>query len=139
MLELARRRACGAYPYLVTPSYVSGARAAVGEDSLLAVLLMIIPATDREQVRRVAAEPLNFLARAGGYRPNLLRQGFTETDIDQVSDRLLDGVTAWGDERAIAERVAAYRAASADQVVLRILGVDDVALWRRRLAGTLFS
>lgn len=135
MLELARERAGGVYPYLVTPSYVAGARAIVGGARMLAVLLMIIPVADRAQARRAAAEPLAFLTKVGGYRRNLLRQGFTETDIDEVSDRLLDGVTAWGTVDDIAARVGEYRAAGADQVVLRVLGVDDGVGWRARLAA----
>jgi probable F420-dependent oxidoreductase len=139
MLALARERAAGAYPYLVTPSYVSNARAALGADRMLAVLSMVIPVTDREAARRAVAEPLGFLAKVGGYRRNLLRLGFSESDIDGVSDRLLDGIAAWGDVGAIAEHVAQYHAAGADQVVLRILGVDDMATWRARLAEALIG
>jgi probable F420-dependent oxidoreductase len=86
MLALARERASGAYPYLVTPSYVTDARAVLGPDRLLAVLLMVIPVTDRETARRIAAEPLDLLAKVGGYRRNLLRQGFGESDIDGVAN-----------------------------------------------------
>ncbi|HEX2284633.1 MAG TPA: TIGR03620 family F420-dependent LLM class oxidoreductase [Mycobacterium sp.] len=139
MLALARDRANGAYPFLVTPQYVTDARAALGGDRLLAVLLMVIPVTDREAARRAAAEPLNFLTKVGGYRRNLLRLGFSESDIDDVSDRLLDGIAAWGPVDAIAARVGEYRAAGADQVVLRILGVDDMATWRTRLAEALID
>jgi hypothetical protein len=46
---------------------------------------------------------------------------------------------AWGDLDTIAARVAEYRAAGADQVVLRILGVDDLVTWRARLAEALIS
>ena len=137
MLALARDRADGAYPYLVTPSYVAAARQMLGPDRQLAVLLMVIPLTDRERARQVAAEPLRFLAKVGGYRRNLLRLGFTEADIDDVSDRLLDGICAWGDIDSIAARVAEYRREGADQVVLRILGVEDLAAWRTRLAEAL--
>lgn len=139
MVALARDRAAGAYPYLVTPSYVADARTALGADRLLAVLLMVIPVTDREAARAAAAGPLAFLAGQGGYRRNLLRQGFTETDIDAVSDRLLDGIAAWGAVERIRERVADYHQAGADQVVLRILGVDDIAAWRARLARAFFG
>jgi probable F420-dependent oxidoreductase len=139
MLALARDRASGAYPYLVTPSYVADARATLGPDRLLAVLLMVMPVADREVARKAAAVPLEFLAKVGGYRRNLLRQGFSEADIDGVSDRLLDGVAAWGDTAAIAARVAEYHAAGADQVVLRILGVDDIASSRTRLAEALIG
>jgi probable F420-dependent oxidoreductase len=139
MLALARNRAKGAYPFLVTPAYVTDARAAVGADKTLAVLVMVIPTTDREAARHAAATPLDFLAKVGGYRRNLLRQGFSQSDIDNVSDRLLDGITAWGDLDSTAARVAEYRAAGADQVVLRILGADDEQTWRRRLARALIG
>jgi probable F420-dependent oxidoreductase len=139
MLELARDRANGAYPFLVTPSYMTDARAVLGADRLLAVLLMVMPVTNREAARRAAAETLDFLTKVGGYRRNLLRLGFSESDIDGVSDRLLDGLTAWGDLDAIAARIAEYRAAGADQVVLRILGVDDLVTWRARLAEALIG
>lgn len=135
MIGLARDRARGAYPYLVTPSYTADARARLGPDHLLAVLLMTVPSTDRERVRSAVAGPLEFLAAAGGYRRNLRRWGFGEADIDDVSDRLLDGIVAWGDDDAIAERIEAYRTAGADQVVLRILGADDdLPAARERLA-----
>jgi probable F420-dependent oxidoreductase len=137
MLALARDRADGAYPFLVTPSYVTDARAVLGDDRTLAVLLMVVPTTDREAARRAAATPLDFLTKVGGYRRNLLRQGFSEPDIDEVSDRLLDGITAWGELDSIAARVAEYRAAGADQVVLRILGADGEQAWQARLAGAL--
>ncbi len=139
MLALARSRTAGAYPYLVTPSYVADARAALGGERVLAVLLMVVPVGSRAAARQAVAGPLDFLAKAGGYRRNLLRQGYTEADIDSVSDRLLDGIAAWGDEDTIAARVAEYRAAGADQVVLRILGIDDMAGGRARLAEGLFG
>jgi probable F420-dependent oxidoreductase len=137
MLALARDRASGAYPFLVTPSYVTDARAALGAGKTLAVLVMVLPTTDREAAREAAATPLDFLTKVGGYRRNLLRQGFSESDIDGVSDRLLDGITAWGDLDSIAARVAEYRAAGADQVVVRLLGADDEQAWQMRLAEAL--
>ena len=137
MLALARDRAHGAYPFLVTPSYVTDARAALGADKTLAVLVMVLPTTDREAARQAAATPLDFLTQVAGYRRNLLRQGFSESDIDDVSDRLLDGITAWGELDSIAARVAEYRAAGADQVVVRLLGADDEPAWQARLAEAL--
>jgi probable F420-dependent oxidoreductase len=139
MLALARDRANGAYPFLVTPSYVTDARAALGADKTLAVLVMVVPTTDREAARQAAATPLDFLTKVGGYRRNLLRQGFSESDIDDVSDRLLDGITAWGEVDSIAARVAEYRAAGADQVVVRLLGADDEQAWQGRLAEALIG
>lgn len=59
--------------------------------------------------------------------------------VHHVSDRLLDGITAWGDVDAIAARVGEYLAAGADQVVLRLLGADDERVWRARLADALIG
>jgi probable F420-dependent oxidoreductase len=137
MLALARRRADGAYPFLVTPDYVRDARAALGPDRQLAVLLMVIPITDHEAARGAAAVPLRFLGTVGGYRNNLLRLGFDEADIDTCSGRLVDAVTAWGEVETIASRIAQYQAAGADEIVLRLTGVDDEASWRARLAEAL--
>jgi probable F420-dependent oxidoreductase len=139
MLALARDRASGAYPFLVTPSYVTDARSVLGDDKTLAVLLMVVATTDREAARRAAATPLDFLTKVGEYRRNLLRQGFSESDIDGVSDRLLDAITAWGELDSIAARVAEYRGAGADQVVLRILGADDERACQARLAEALIG
>ena len=101
---------------------------------------MTIPTPDRETARNAAAGPLAFLTQQGGYRSNLLRLGFSEADIDGVSDRLLDGITAWGDDACIAARIAEYRDAGADQVVLRILDVDgDLYSARERLAASLLG
>jgi probable F420-dependent oxidoreductase len=137
MLALARNRAGGAYPFLVTPAYVADARAVLSADKTLAVLVMVLPTTDREAARQAAATPLDFLTKVGGYRRNLLRQGFSESDIDDVSDRLIDGITAWGDVDAITARIAEYRSAGADQVVVRMLGADDEQAWQARLAEAL--
>ena len=58
---------------------------------------------------------------------------------DDVSDRILDGVAAWGDLDTIAERVGEYRAAGADQVVIRTMSADDAQAWRTRLAEALID
>ena len=137
MLALARDRACGAYPYLVTPSYVTDARAALGRRPAAGGAA---DGHSRHGSRGCAAGgrgTAGLSGQSGRISPQPARQGFSEPDIDDVSDRLLDGIAAWGDLDAIAARVAEYRAAGADQVVLRILGVDDFTMWRARLAEAL--
>src|SRR5258705_4208199 len=73
MLALARDRASGAYQFLVTPSYVTDARAVLGADKTMAGLLMGMSTTERAAPRRAPAPPLAFPSTAGGYRPSLLR------------------------------------------------------------------
>jgi probable F420-dependent oxidoreductase len=70
------------------------------------------------------------------YTNNFLRLGFTEDDLlDGGSDRLVDGVIAWGDLDAIAARIGEHHAAGADHVCVQVLQADAAALprdaWRR--------
>jgi probable F420-dependent oxidoreductase len=137
-LGLARDRAAGAYPYLVTPEYVAGARAILGAGSALAVLLAVIPESDPAAARAAGRGPLRFLGTLPGYRNNFLRMGFTEQEIADLDDRLIDGVTTWGDLDTIAARVGEYHAAGADQVVLGIVGGwDPSGGWLHRFAEAL--
>jgi hypothetical protein len=64
---------------------------------------------------------LRFRSGMSGYRANFERMGFTGTYIDDLSDRLVDELVAWGDADAIAARVTEHLDAGADQVVLAVL------------------
>ncbi|OZF30591.1 hypothetical protein [Rhodococcus sp. 14-2483-1-2] len=75
-------------------------------------------------------EPLSFLAAVPGCRQNFLRKGFTEADVDQLSDRLVDGLVVWGSVGDIADRVAEHHEAGADHVVLAPLGASSIAAGR---------
>ncbi len=53
---------------------------------------------------------------------NLHRMGFTDADVaDGGSDRLVDGIVAWGDLSSISTRVQAHHDAGADHVALQVL------------------
>lgn len=129
-LALARDRFAGAVTLLVTPEHTADARAALGPDRLLAVMLPTVvlptaglpthPATDAARAQLL--EMLGFLLRVPGYRANARRLGFTDDEIDTVADRLVDAVTAQGTPDDVAARVAEHHAAGADHVVLRPVG-----------------
>ena len=123
MLELARDRAGGAHPYLVSPEHTAIAREALGPDRILApeqtVLLESDPARARELAHAFVADYL----RMPNYTNNLLRLGFGEDEIQgSGSERLIDAVVAWGDEQAIADRVQAHLDAGADHVCIQVAG-----------------
>ncbi|MCK9896805.1 TIGR03620 family F420-dependent LLM class oxidoreductase [Frankia sp. AgB32] len=140
MLNLARERAAGAYPYLVTPEYVAGVRATLGPDKALAVLLAVVPGADADTAREIARQPLRFLTTVPGYRNNFLRMGFSESELASLADRLVDAVVAWGDLDTIVARVGEYHAAGADQVVLGNLGDwNGPGGWLGRFAEALLS
>src|SRR5438270_5322762 len=135
MLELARDRAAGAFPILVTPEWVADARARLGADRKLIVALMVVLEADAAQARARAWVPVGFLKNVPAYAANFRRMGFTDDDIEHSSDRLIDAVTAWGDVDAIAGRVRDLQSAGADQVALNVIAdADDappLAVWRQ--------
>lgn len=122
MLRLAAERANGAHPYFVTPEHTRIARETMGPDALLAPEQMVVFATDPEEGRRIARTATHIYLGAPNYTNNLRRLGFDDGDFaDAGSDRLVDAIVAWGDDDAIAERIAGHHAAGADHVCVQIL------------------
>lgn len=124
MLGLARDRTAGALPVLVTPDYTASARDALGGAALV-VEQMAVLETDPAQARAHAARLLRFMRTIPGYPQNFRRMGFTDDDISELSDRLIDNLMAWGDGAAIAERVAEHRRAGADHVAIMLVNQAD--------------
>jgi len=120
-LQIARGRCAGAVTLLVTPAYTSMARHVLGADSTLVVDQMCVLDTGAARGRETARGLLRFLSGVGGYIANLERMGFSDTDISEVSDRLVDDLVAWGDDDAIVARVTEHLDTGADQVVLGVL------------------
>ncbi len=126
MLDLARERSLGAHPYNVTPDHTARAREILGPDRLLAPEQKVILETDPGRAREVARSVLAiYFPGLPNYVNNARRLGFTEEDVTQLSDRLVDGMIAWGDEEAIAARVRAHHDAGADHVAVQVLARDD--------------
>ena len=81
--------------------------------------------TDPDKARQAGRQALGMYARLPNYRNNWLRLGFTpeEIDGDGGSDRLIDALVAWGDEKAIAGRIQEHRDAGATHVCIQPLSV----------------
>jgi len=141
MLALARERARGSHPYLVTPEHTRSARESLGPDALLAPEQTVVLEEDADTARAVARQWLARYLQLPNYANNWLRTGFDRADIeDGGSDRLVDALVAWGDVDAIGARVDAQRAAGADHVALQVVTTDPAQLPReqwRRLASAL--
>jgi probable F420-dependent oxidoreductase len=140
MLELSATRARGAHPYLVTPDHTRQAREVLGEGPLLLPEQTVLLTNDRAEARAVGTDWLRAYLALPNYANNLLRSGFTQDDLDSVSDRLFDAIIAWGDEEAIVRRVNEHRAAGADHVCVQALAPDPREFPReqwRRLAAAL--
>jgi probable F420-dependent oxidoreductase len=120
MLGLARDRAAGAFPVLVTPEYVRQAKAALPATTL-AVEQLVVLDTEPTSARQAARQPIGFLAQVPAYQASFRRMGFADDDIATLGDDLVDGLVAWGDATAIADRVAALRDAGADHVAISVV------------------
>lgn len=120
-LELAARRAAGAQLTLVTADYTRIVRKAIGPDRTLVVVQPVAVTEDVETARTAARVPLRFLSGVRGYPENFARMGFSDTDIAELADPLVDGLVTWGEAAGIAERIGEHRAAGADQVAVSLL------------------
>jgi probable F420-dependent oxidoreductase len=139
MLALSASRAGGAHPYLVTPDHTASARATLGEGPLLLPEQTVILTENADQARQIGTDWLRAYLALPNYANNLLRSGFSEDDLAQVSDRLFDAIIAWGDEEAVMRRVNEHRSAGADHVCVQVLLADPRAFpreeWRRLAAA----
>jgi probable F420-dependent oxidoreductase len=137
MLRLAAARSDGAHPYLTTPEHTAEARRIVGPGVLLAPEQMVVLESDATVAREVGRSSIGFYLRAPGYLANLRRLGFTEDDWvnpKEASDRLVDGIVAWGDTDTIVKRITEHHEAGADHVCIQVLSTSrdlPVNGWRR--------
>ncbi|MGO8772399.1 MAG: LLM class F420-dependent oxidoreductase [Mycobacterium sp.] len=135
MLALSANRTRGAHPYLVTPEHTAYARSILGQGPLLLPEQGVILCDTLDEARSIGTDTLRAYLSMPNYANNLLRSGFSEDDVAQVSDRLFDALIAWGDEETIMRRVAEHHAAGADHVCVQVLTDDPRAFpreeWRR--------
>jgi probable F420-dependent oxidoreductase len=123
MLALAAELCDGAHPYWTTPEHTAQAREILGADKMLCVEQKVVLETNPRKARDTGRQALAIYAALPNYRNNWKRLGFTEDEIaqDGGSDRLIDALVAWGDEKAIADRVQAHRDAGASHVCIQPL------------------
>jgi len=125
MVELSARRSRGAFPYNMTPEHTARARELLGPGGLLATEQKVVLETDPGLARAAARQHLANYFRLPNYVNAWRWLGFGDDDLaGGGSDRLLDAVVAWGDEAAIARRIAEHRAAGADHVCIQALSDD---------------
>jgi probable F420-dependent oxidoreductase len=123
MLELSAELADGAHPYNVTPEHTREARSIIGKGKLLCVEQGVILETDPSQARALARKFLNLYMGLPNYVNNWRRLGFTDSDFaGGGSDRLIDAVIAWGDEKAIRARLDEHGQAGADHICVQAIG-----------------
>lgn len=125
MLELAAARSWGAHPYFVPVEHTRRARQVLGPDRLLAPEQAVVLEADAGRARAIARIHTKSYLGMPNYANNLRRLGYAEEDLAGAgSDRLVDDVVAWGDERGIAKRVDEHLQVGADHVCIQVLSAD---------------
>lgn len=125
MLRLVRELADGSHPYNVTPEHTAQAREILGPGKLICTEQMVLLETDPAAARAAGRKVLATYLPLPNYRNNLMRLGFAGDDFENGgSDRLIDGVIAWGDEAAIRRRVQQHWDAGADHVCIQAVPAD---------------
>ena len=131
MLELAATAADGAHTYFVTPDHTAQARQALGPDKILAVEQKVVLETAPARARDLARVSISRYARLPNYRKSWSRLGFTDADIEDLSDRLVDGLVAWGTVADLQARIRGHYDAGATHVCLQpvVEAGDEDARW----------
>jgi probable F420-dependent oxidoreductase len=118
LLALAAKSADGANTYLMPPEHTREARAILGTEKALNVVLPCCLCEDAERARHVARRQTAIYRELPAYHAQWARFGFAMDEVaDGGSDRLIDTLVAWGDEAAIRKRIATYRDAGANRVI----------------------
>jgi probable F420-dependent oxidoreductase len=129
MLQLAATETSGTYPVYVTPEQTARMRAAIGPDKWLCVQQVATLESDAAKARAVGRGVLAFYLQLPNYVRTFRNHGFVDADFaGGGSDRLVDSLIAWGDEKSIRARVRAHYDAGATHVCLAMVPQDERVL-----------
>ncbi len=127
MLELAAAETQGTHTYFMTPEHTAWARKRIGTDKWLCAEQAVMLESDPEKARTAARNYMGMYVRMpnSAYKRSLLSFGLEEQDFgEQLSDRVVDAVVAWGSESRIRDRIAAHYKAGATHVCILPLRSD---------------
>jgi probable F420-dependent oxidoreductase len=125
MLALAGQLADGAMPAMAPPEFTAQARQLLGPDKLLVVGLAVVADADPDRAKAAARQRVaGRLGMPGTYAATMTRLGYSEQEITEVSDRLVDAIVGHGDAAAIAAKVREHLAAGADHVMVMSASTD---------------
>jgi len=119
MLQLAASETNGTLTYLTTTEQVARYRAALGAHPWICAVQVVILESDAATARARAREYLRPYLDIGHYPWRWSELGFVEADFaNGGSNRLIDAIVAWGDERRIRQRIADQFDAGATHVCM---------------------
>jgi probable F420-dependent oxidoreductase len=142
-LRLARDRAAGAVPYLVTPEHTRRARAIMGPSPILAPEHKVVLDPDPERARAIARSRIqNPYLGLTNYLNSLREMGYGDDDLSGGgSDRLVDDLVLHGTPEQIAAGLDEHFGSGADHVAIQLLTAPDAdpLPGYRSLAGVLIE
>jgi probable F420-dependent oxidoreductase len=119
MLRLAAEETCGTVTAMIPPRHIARMRAELGPDKWICAQQHVMLEPDAKKARGAARAFLHFYLSAPPYQRSLRAMGYTDDDLaNDGSDRLIDEIIAWGDERVLRERIEAHRQAGANHVFI---------------------
>lgn len=121
MLKLAAERGAGAHPYFTPVEHTAFARETMGAGALLAPELAVVLETDATKAREIARKYMTTYTRLPNYANNLKRFGFTDDEITNQEDRLVDAIVAWGSMDTVVAAVKGHLDAGANHVCIQVL------------------
>jgi len=122
MLGLAAERTRGAHPYFVPPEHTARAREVMGAGAWLCPEQKVLLESDPSKARPIARAAMKVYLGLPNYQNNLRQFGYGDDDFaNGGSDRLVDAIVAWGDEKRIADRIQAHHDAGADHVCIQAI------------------
>lgn len=133
MTALSGRIAQGAHPANTTPEHTAKARTILGPGRWLCPFQRVCLTKDATVARRVGRQLLALYLGLPNYLNMWRDYGFTDTDFEQGgSNRLVDAMLAWGDEKACWASVQAHLDAGATHVPIVPINPANPSLpcWR---------
>lgn len=133
MLALAASETDGTLPTYITPERTAQIRAQFGPKKRICVQQVAMLETDATKARAAIRGVIAFYLGLPNYLQSLRLMGFGDDDFaNGGSERLVDAMVAWGDEKKIRERVAAHYQAGATHVCVTPVRSDGSARDRAR-------
>ncbi|WP_405476443.1 TIGR03620 family F420-dependent LLM class oxidoreductase [Streptomyces canus] len=124
MLELARERTAGAQTYHVNVAHTAQAREILGPNAFLGVEHAVLFESDPDRARAIARKHLHVYLNSPYNIAKFRRLGYSEKEIADGSDRIVDDLVFWGDLDTIVEKLHAHVEAGADHVAVQVIGVE---------------
>jgi len=140
MLALGAELTDGVHPYFAPVEHTGVARDVVGPDKIVATEQMVVLETDPATAREVARANMKVYVGLPNYANNLIRSGFSEDEITNLDDRLVDAIVAWGTIDDVTTRIRAQHDAGASHVCVQVLRSDremPSAEWRELASALL--